>query len=200
MPIRRRKLMEQTDLEQQLEESYREFEEARQRMLELKRKLPRETFEDFALTGRDGGKVRLSELFGDRKDLIVVHNMGRSCPYCTMWADGFNGVLHHLEDRAAFVVVSPDAPEEQSAFAERRGWRFRMLSAQGSGFTRAAGYEGDDGSPWPGVSAFRKTDGGAIERVGQSPFGPGDEFCAVWHLFGLLADGVGRWQPRFAYE
>ena len=41
--------------------------------------------------------------------------MGRGCSYCTLWADGFNGLRHHFEDRAAFVVVSPDTPEQQKA-------------------------------------------------------------------------------------
>ena len=58
------------------------------------------------------GTVMLSELFGDKQELFVIHNMGKSCSYCTLWADGFNGVQQHLRDRAAFVVSSPDSPEE----------------------------------------------------------------------------------------
>ncbi len=79
-----------------------------------------ETTPDYEFAGQYG-TVRLSELFGDKSDLFVIHNMGRGCPYCTMWADGFNGVLPHLEDRAAFVVSTPDAPDVQRGFAEARG-------------------------------------------------------------------------------
>ena len=38
----------------------------------------------------------------------------------------------------------------------------------------------------PGVSTLRKNDDGSIERIGVSMFGPGDNFCSVWHFFGLL--------------
>ena len=50
--------------------------------------------------------VRLSELFGDKENLILIHNMGRSCSSCTMWADGVNGVYDHLASRAAFALPS----------------------------------------------------------------------------------------------
>jgi hypothetical protein len=36
--------------------------------------------------------------------------------------------------------------------------------------------------------------------VGRAEFGPGDDFCAVWHFFDLLPEGVDGWEPRFAYE
>jgi hypothetical protein len=45
---------------------------------------------------------------------------------------------------------------------------------------------------WPGVSALRKTEGGAIERTGRTRFGPGDDFCALWPLFDLLEGGAGN--------
>ena len=173
--------------------------EAKKRLADLRREAEPEAFEDFYFRDRDGGTVRLSELFGDAPDLILVHNMGTSCPYCTMWADGLNGLRGHLENRAAFAVVSPDTFEKQRAFADGRGWNFRMFSAAECDFTKAAGFEADDGSPMPGVSTFRKKDDGRIERVGRAWFGPGDDFCATWHLFDLLADGTAGWQPKFSY-
>ena len=84
-------------------------------------------------------EVTLASLFGARNDLLLVHNMGARCPYCTLWADGLNGVLGHLENRAAFVVCSPDAPDAQKSFAESRGWRFRMVSDPDGAFTAGHG-------------------------------------------------------------
>ena len=133
--------------------------------------------------------VSLSSLFGDKDDLIVVHNMGRGCAYCTMWADGFNGVVAHLEDRAAFVVISPDEPEVQAEFAESRGWRFRMASAAGSDFTRDLGFEPEPGSYMPGFSVFHRQPDGTIVRTGRDFFGPGDDYCAPWRMFDLLNGG-----------
>lgn len=148
------------------------------------------------------GRVLLSEMFGDKSDLFVVHNMGAGCLYCTIWADGFNGVYDHLADRAAFVVTSPDKPEAQKSFAETRGWRFPMASLGDNGFAGDMGFvdaKGAFGGGYmPGVSVFQKR-GGRIVRVSDTMFGPGDDFCAVFSFMGLLPDGQGDWAPRYRY-
>jgi predicted dithiol-disulfide oxidoreductase (DUF899 family) len=144
-----------------------------------------------------GGTVALADLFGDKDDLFVIHNMGASCPYCTLWADGFNGVLPHLQDRAAFVVSSPDTPEAQEKFKASRGWRFRMVSHRGTSFAEDMGYRGENG--WrPGVSVFQRRDGKVV-RVSDTGLGPGDDFCSLWHFFDLLPEGSAGWRPRFSY-
>lgn len=155
------------------------------------REVPDYTFETA------GETVQLSALFGDRDRLFVVHNMGSRCAWCTMWADGFNGLLEHLSDCAAFVVSSPDAPEKQAAFAAGRGWRFPMVSSGNNTFTADMGYKSEQG--WmPGVSVFKR-EHGRILRVSDTSFGPGDDFCAVWHLLGLLPEGAGKWGPKLDY-
>lgn len=146
----------------------------------------------------EAGKVRLSALFGGKRDLIVVHNMGTGCAYCTLWADGYNGLYPHLADRAAFVVSSPDAPERQAAFAMERGWRFPMVSHAGTSFAADMGFADEDNRCLPGVSAFRNEDGSLV-RVAASGSEPHDDFCALWHLFDLLSDGVAGWRPKFRY-
>ena len=103
------------------------------------------------------GPVKLSVLFGDKRDLFVIHNMGLTCPNCTMWADGFNGLFPHVADRAAFVVSSPDAPEKQAAFAQSRGWKFPMVSDATKTFAGDMGFLSDKGQAQPGVSAFQRT-------------------------------------------
>lgn len=189
-------------VESQLAEAMADLEKARQRLVELRRQLAPEPVEDYVLKGAVA-EVRLSEVFGDKPDMILIHNMGAGCPYCTMWADGFNGVLQHLESRAAFVVVSPDSPETQQQLANKRGWRFRMLSAAGTTFIEDMGFGSEEAHynshAMPGVSAFHKNADGSIVRVTQDFFGPGDLYCGVWHLFDLLRDGPGDWEPQFAY-
>lgn len=167
-----------------------------QKLGELKRRRPPEPVANYTLAGPTG-PVKLSALFGSHKDLIVVHNMGRRCPYCTMWADGYNGLRPHLENRAAFAVVSPDSLKVQQAFAQSRGWKFRMLSGKDSAFAADMGFM-DGRQSLPGVSAFRRK-GNKIYRIASAPFGPHDPFCATWHFFDLLADGVGDWSPKFQY-
>jgi predicted dithiol-disulfide oxidoreductase (DUF899 family) len=114
-----------------------------------------------------------------------------------MWADGFNGVFAHLSDRAAFVVSSPDPPARQQEFASGRGWKFPMISHQGTSFAADMGYT-HDGGAMPGVSVFKRK-GKKILRVADTAFTGGDDFCAVWHLFDLLPEGAAGWQPKFSY-
>ena len=155
-----------------------------------------EPVEDYVFSTPDG-QVTLSELFGDKDTLFIVHNMGRNCAYCTLWADGLNGVIEHLQNRAAVAVSSPDAPAVQSEFAAGRGWRFTMVSHDGTTFAKDMGYRGDNG--WmPGVSVFKRTSDGVV-RVSDTDFGPGDDFCAVWHLYDLIPEGADGWQPKYDY-
>ena len=193
----------QTDLQAELAAAWTDLQKAQQRLKELRSQVPPESVQDYELRGPDG-PVRLSETFGDKPDLILIHNMGSGCPYCTMWADGFNGVLHHLEDRSAFVVVSPDSVETQQQLRHKRGWRFRMYSAGGTTLFKDMGFESEDehygSNAMPGVSVFHKSADGSIARVASDFLGPGDAYCSVWHLFDLLRDGVGDWEAKFDYS
>ena len=144
------------------------------------------------------GTVRLSELFGDHEDLMVVHNMGSSCRGCALWADGYNGVHHHVITRTAFAVSSPDTPAVQQKLAQARGWKFRMVSHQGTTFAADMGYRSDQGVWRPGISVF-KCAGSKILRVSDAAWSPGDDFCTVWHFFDLLPEGAAGWSPKLSY-
>lgn len=182
---------------ERLSDYRRRIKGLREEMRQVQAEVEPEPVDDYRFRTR-GGEVALSELFGGKDTLFVIHNMGKGCNNCTLWADGFNGVLQHLQDRAAFVVSSPDDPETQQAFAASRGWRFRMVSHQGSSFAADMGY-GRDGKCWPGVSVFRR-DGGRIVRVSDTGFDEGDAFCAVWHFLDLLPEGKAGWAARRQYD
>jgi predicted dithiol-disulfide oxidoreductase (DUF899 family) len=146
-----------------------------------------------------GGTRKLSGLFGKSDELFMIHNMGRKCPYCTLWADGFNGVYHHLADRGSFVVSSPDPPDAQAEFASGRGWRFPMVSHRGSSFATDMGYGSEEGGWQPGISVFRREQA-RIVRLSDAGFQPRDDFSTVWHILDLLPEGAGGWSPRFKYS
>jgi predicted dithiol-disulfide oxidoreductase (DUF899 family) len=188
--------MSYKDTSARLEEYRRQIADLRRKMREAQAAIEPEEVTDYAFR-RVGGTVKLSELFGDQDTLFVVHNMGASCPNCTLWADGFNGAYDHLRSRAAFVVSSPDPPEKQQAFAASRGWRFPMVSVEGTSFAEDMGYWQDDRA-MPGISVFRR-EGGKIMRVADTSFEPGDDFCTVWHVFDLIPEGVDGWKPKFRY-
>lgn len=186
-------------LEKTIESLEDEILEKKKKLAELRRSLPRQEVQDYVLMGSDGSQARLSEMFGPHNEMVLIHNMGKGCVYCTLWADGFNGVVHHLENRAAFVVVSPDEPEVQRKFAESRGWIFKMYSGRGNSFIKDMGFATADNKYKPGVSTFMKDEKGGIYRVASAIFGPGDDYCGVWHLFDLLPGGREEWKPKFNY-
>jgi predicted dithiol-disulfide oxidoreductase (DUF899 family) len=172
----------------------------KEELAKLRRAQPRLPVSDYVFKNHDGGEVALSDLFGGKDDLIVVHNMGTGCVYCTLWADGLNAMTEHLENRAGFVVNSPDSVDTQKAFKASRNWRFKMISSEGSTFNQDMGFASEEGEPWPGVTTFHREGDGSITKVASAWFGPGDDFCAVWPLLDLLGDGANGWEPRYKYS
>lgn len=143
------------------------------------------------------GETTLSGLFADRKRLLVIHNMGQGCRYCTLWADGINGVLGHLEDAMAVVLVSKDPPEVQRRMALDRGWKFRLASHGGGRYMAEQCAMGEHAN-FPGAAVYQQKDS-KIMRCGRTAFGPGDLYSPVWHFLGLAGLGMSDWTPQFHY-
>lgn len=143
------------------------------------------------------GETSLLDLFGDRDKLLMIHNMGQGCRYCTLWADGFNGLVAHLESAMSVVLVSKDPPETQRRFANSRGWRFHLASHGGGDYIREQTVmEGSNNMP--GAVLYERH-GDKIIRKNGCVFGPGDLYCAMWSLLGLGGLGDKEWTPQFAY-
>jgi predicted dithiol-disulfide oxidoreductase (DUF899 family) len=81
------------------------------------------------------GSVTLKDLFKGRSQLLVYHFMfgpdyTAGCPSCSSIADGFNGIVVHLENHdVAFTAVSRASLDKLQAFRERMGWRFDWASS-----------------------------------------------------------------------
>ena len=151
---------------------------------------------DYGFVDLDG-EVSLRELFAGRDSLLAIHNMGQGCRYCTLWADGLNGFLPHLESAVSVVLLSKDDPHTQRRFANSRGWRFRLASHGGGDYIREqtaqSGYDN-----MPGVVAYELRDG-SIFRKNSAVFGPGDQFCSLWNFLGLVGLDEGSFTPQFNY-
>jgi predicted dithiol-disulfide oxidoreductase (DUF899 family) len=183
--------MKYTDVNAKLADYRRQIAAIREKMRDTLTTVEPQEINDYEFSSSDG-PVRLSRLFGDHEDLILIHNMGASCSYCTLWADGYNGIHQHVVSRAAFAVSSPDRPDVQKRLAQSRGWQFSMISHVGSTFAADMGYVSPKGGWMPGVSVFKRN-GGTIARVSDTSFSPGDDYCTLWHFFDLLPGGVGNW-------
>ena len=143
------------------------------------------------------GEVRLRELFAGRDRLLAIHNMGQGCRYCTLWADGINGFLPHLESAMAVVLLSKDDPETQRRFANARGWRFRLASHGGGDYIREQTVMSGEGNA-PGAVVYERKDGTLLRR-NAVVFGPGDLFCPAWNFLALAGHGGDDWTPQFTY-
>lgn len=143
------------------------------------------------------GEVDLLDLFGDNDRLLVIHNMGQGCRYCTLWADGFNGFLPHLESAMSVVLVSKDSPEVQRRFANSRGWRFRLASHAGGQYIQDQNVMPDEQNA-PGAVVYERN-GSRIIRKNAAVFGPGDLYCSIWNLLGMAGFDAGNWTPQYNY-
>ncbi len=144
-----------------------------------------------------GGEASLLDFFGDKDKLLVIHNMGQGCRYCTLWADGFNGFLPHLEAAMSVVLVSKDTPETQRRFANSRGWRFRLASHGGGDYIQEQTVLVEQ-SNMPGAVVYER-DGEQILRKNSCVFGPGDMYCSAWNLLALAGMGTNEFTPQYNY-
>lgn len=143
------------------------------------------------------GNVSLLDLFAGKQQLFAIHNMGQGCRYCTLWADGLNGFLPHLENQFAVVLLSKDKPEVQRTFANARKWRFTMASHGGGEYIRQQSViPGDSNSP--GIVCYER-EGNRIFRKNATAFGPRDQFCSIWHILSLAGVQPDDWIPQYSY-
>lgn len=183
-------------MNEEIERIEREIMALHQRLAELRKleqgsEVPNYTFDTFE------GRVTLRDLFGDQDRLLMIHNMGQGCRYCTLWADGINGLLVHLESCMAVVLASKDSPVVQRRFAASRGWRFRMVSHGGGDYIREQTVL-DGQTNMPGAVVYERQGEGILRR-NACVFGPGDSYCAMWPLLGLAGFTEADWTPQYGY-
>ena len=120
----------------------KEFTRLRDEISRQRRELPWEKIEKQYVFDAPGGKETLSDLFGERSQLMVYHFMfgpgwEQGCPSCSLLADHFDGSLPHLAARDVRLVVVSRAPLPQiEAFKKRMGWGFKWVSSFGNDFNR----------------------------------------------------------------
>jgi predicted dithiol-disulfide oxidoreductase (DUF899 family) len=86
------------------------------------------------------GKETLSELFDGRSQFIVYHFMFHpsweaACLHFSFWADNFNGIIVHLNQRDVTMVAVSKAPYNKlAAYEKRMGWNFKWVSSYDTDF------------------------------------------------------------------
>jgi predicted dithiol-disulfide oxidoreductase (DUF899 family) len=171
----------------------------------------------------DEGTASLADLFAGRSQLLVYHMMfgpeyTAACPSCSAIADGFNGIVVHLENHdVKFWAVSRAPLAKLQAFKQRMGWTFPWASSSGGHFNfdfnvsvteeqqREGGFEynyrrgeplqsGSGGGPAAECAARAGTDTATFLRQlpGMSAFVLDDG--VVYHSYSTYARGLdGLW-------
>jgi predicted dithiol-disulfide oxidoreductase (DUF899 family) len=173
--------------------------------------------QDYAFDQPGGGRVRLSELFADGKDSLIIYSymygpeMAQPCVSCTSILDALDGEAPHVRQRANFFVVAKSPIERIMKFTTERGWRnLQLLSSANNTYNRDYHAESEKGDQLPALNVFVKR-AGAIHHFYNTellyaPSEPGqdgrhvDQIWPLWNLFDLTREGRGeKWYPRLSY-
>lgn len=159
------------------------------------------------------GRRGLSELFGQRRQLLVQHFMfgpgwEAGCPSCSFMADHIDGMNVHLAQRDIELIVVSRAPlADIERFRQRMGWHFNWVSSQDSDFNQDYGvsftpreqavgevYYNYTMQPFPveeapGISVFYKDDAGQLFHT-YSTYGRGVEaMMGAYRMIDLAPKG-----------
>ncbi len=191
-----------SDIKTKLEEKYHAISLLRKEIIALSKSEGLREVENYLFKYKDGIESSLLDFFGIHDELIVIHNMGKNCPYCTLWADGLSSSTPHIQNRCGFVLTSPNDYETMHEFAKDRDWKFPYFSSAENSFTADMGFSNtnEEGRVFyqPGFTSFIKKEG-KIYRVASDTFGPGDVYSPIWHMIDMLHESEKEWRPKFKY-
>lgn len=178
------------------------FTKAREALAAKRRALPRYRIGKPYTFQSAGGPRSLADLFGDHSQLVVYHFMfapdwQAGCKSCSFWADTFNGVIAHLNQRDVALVAVSSAPlEKLLAFRERMGWQFDWVSSGGTDFNADFGVTGKQGETL--LYNFERPIKDAGEMPGISVFAR-DEAGGVFHTYSCYARGLDMMNGAYQY-
>ena len=166
---------------------------ARDALAAKRRALPRyEVTTPYAFQSPQG-TLSLADLFGPRSQLVVYHFMfgpdwEQGCKSCSFWADSYNGLVPHLNQRdVTLVAVSSAALEMLLAFRQRMGWSFDWVSSAGTDFNTDFGVTGKPGETL--IYNYDKPKEDAGELPGLSVFARDGE-GRIYHTYSCYARGL----------
>ncbi|MGI9520966.1 MAG: DUF899 domain-containing protein [Hyphomicrobiaceae bacterium] len=191
----------------------KELTAARDKLARERRALPWVKIDKSYKFASSDGNLTLTDLFGNRGQLIVSHFMfapdwDEGCTSCSFWADGYDPMVVHLAARdVSFAAVSRAPLAKLDTYKRRMGWSFPWVSSLDSDFNRDFGVtftreELDSGlidynyakqsfplEEAPGLSVFLKENTGEVFHT-YSCYARGlDMMNAAYHLLDLVPKG-----------
>jgi len=184
----------------------KEFTGLRDELNRERRQLPWEKVEKRYVFDGPKGKETLADLFENRSQLVVYHFMftpewNEGCPHCSFWADNFNDIIVHLNQRDVTMVAISRAPlAKLEAFKKRMGWSFKWLSSSDTDFNYdyQASFKPDEVKAKSAFYNYRQADVGHVDREGTSVFykaANGD----IFHTYSAYARGIDMMNTAYHY-
>jgi predicted dithiol-disulfide oxidoreductase (DUF899 family) len=184
----------------------KEFTRERDQISQQRRDLPWEAVDKKYVFEGPNGKQTLPELFDGRSQLIVYHFMfgpgwEAGCPNCSFWADNFDGMMVHLNQRDVTMLAVSQAPySELAAYKNRMGWSFKWVSSSGTDFNfdYRVSFTPEEMAKNAVFYNYTTQEPGASEREGVSVFYK-NAAGRVFHTYSAYARGIDILNAAYNY-
>jgi len=182
------------------------FTRLRDKLSKARRELPWEAVTREYVFEGPSGKETLRDLFDVHSQLVVYHFMfspdwNAGCPHCSRWADNFNGVIVHLNQRDVTMIAVSRAPYAKlSAYQQRMGWHFKWVSSFETDFNFDfhVSFTPEEMKAKKAFYNFALQDPGPSEREGVSVFYK-DPKGRVFRTYSTFARGIDMLNVDYQY-
>lgn len=184
----------------------KEFTVLRDKLGQQQRDMPWVSVDKEYLFVGPNGKQTLSDLFDGRTQLIVYHfmydpNWDAGCPSCSFWADNFNGIVVHLNQRDVTMIAVSRAPYSKiEEYKKRMGWNFKWVSSYDNDFNfdYHISFTPKELSEKKAFYNYNLQDTHSPEREGVSVFYK-DTADHVFHTYSAYARGIDVLNVAYHY-
>lgn len=184
----------------------KEFTLLREKLGQQQRDMPWVLVDKEYLFDGPNGKQTLSELFDGRSQLIVYHfmydpNWDAGCPSCSFWADNFNGIVVHLNQRDVTMIAVSKAPYSKiGEYKKRMGWNLKWVSSYDNDFNfdYHVSFTPEELSEKKAFYNYNLQDTHSPEREGVSVFYK-DTAGHVFHTYSAYARGIDVLNVAYHY-
>ena len=184
----------------------KEFTVLRDKLGQQQRDMPWVSVDKEYLFVGPNGKQTLSDLFDGRTQLIVYHfmydpNWDAGCPSCSFWADNFNGIVVHLNQRDVTMIAVSRAPYSKiEEYKKRMGWNFKWVSSYDNdyNFDYHVSFTPEELSKKKAFYNYNLQDTHSPEREGVSVFYK-DTAGNVFHTYSAYARGIDVLNVAYHY-
>jgi len=184
----------------------KEFTVLRDQLSQERRDLPWVQVNKKYVFDGPNGKQSLSELFDGRSQLIVYHLMydpawDAACQSCSFWADNFNEIIVHLNQRDVSMIAISKAPYSKiDAYKKRMGWDFKWVSSFDTDFNRDyyVSFTSEELEKKEGFYNFTIQNPSISELPGVSVFYK-DPSGKIFHTYSAYARGIDILNNTYNY-